>query len=240
MDDDKKRAIRDMLRLCGSLLFGWWYLPHLLMAYGKFDMIFADVEAMMARQYVRCNHFVGLLFLLHTNGFFRTLFYHRIGAVRALFVSWMRRGDKYLVISATTRIGRGCRLSHPYSTVLNAETIGENFVVRHCTTIGKKDEVSGGRPKIGNNVTIGAAATIIGAVNIGDNAVVGAGAVVVKDVPSYAVVAGNPARVIKFLNSREEISDNSVSQLGGGNFLISIYLAVDYDKNEAIAQRRCA
>ncbi|QJT07511.1 CatB-related O-acetyltransferase [Oceanidesulfovibrio marinus] len=50
---------------------------------------------------------------------------------------------------------------------------------------------------IGNDVWIGQDSLLLGGVTIGDGAVVGAGAVVSKDVPPYAVVAGNPARVVK-------------------------------------------
>lgn len=52
---------------------------------------------------------------------------------------------------------------------------------------------------IGNNVWIGAAATILPGVNIGDNAVIAAGAVVSRDVPANTVAAGVPARVLKRL-----------------------------------------
>jgi acetyltransferase-like isoleucine patch superfamily enzyme len=48
--------------------------------------------------------------------------------------------------------------------------------------------------------SIGSNATILCGITIGKNALVGAGAVVVKDVPNDAVVAGNPAKVIKYLN----------------------------------------
>lgn len=51
--------------------------------------------------------------------------------------------------------------------------------------------------KIGNKVWIGSNAIILKGVTIGDGAVVGAGAVVTKDVPQNAVVAGNPAKVVK-------------------------------------------
>lgn len=51
---------------------------------------------------------------------------------------------------------------------------------------------------IGNDVWIGTRAIILGGVAIGDGAVVGAGAVVTKDVPPYAIVAGVPARVIRY------------------------------------------
>lgn len=52
--------------------------------------------------------------------------------------------------------------------------------------------------KIGNDVWIGARAIILDGVAIGDGAIVGAGAVVTRDVPSYAVVGGVPARVLRY------------------------------------------
>lgn len=51
---------------------------------------------------------------------------------------------------------------------------------------------------IGNDVWVGCNATILRGVTIGDGAVVGANSLVNKDVPPYAIVAGNPAKVIKF------------------------------------------
>lgn len=52
---------------------------------------------------------------------------------------------------------------------------------------------------IENNASIGANATILPGVTIGENAMVGAGAVVTKDVPSNAVVVGNPAKIIRYI-----------------------------------------
>lgn len=54
---------------------------------------------------------------------------------------------------------------------------------------------------IGDNVWIGGGAIVLPGVTIGDNSVVGAGSVVTKDVPANVVVVGNPARVIKQLET---------------------------------------
>src|SRR3990167_8768977 len=51
---------------------------------------------------------------------------------------------------------------------------------------------------IGNDVWIGEGVRVMQGVTIGDGAIIGAGAVVAKDVPPYAVVAGNPATVRKY------------------------------------------
>jgi virginiamycin A acetyltransferase len=60
---------------------------------------------------------------------------------------------------------------------------------------------------IGNDVWIGANAVVLPEVNsIGDGAVIGAGAVVSRDVPPYAVVLGNPGRVVKYRFSAEVIA----------------------------------
>jgi UDP-2-acetamido-3-amino-2,3-dideoxy-glucuronate N-acetyltransferase len=51
-----------------------------------------------------------------------------------------------------------------------------------------------------NGASIGANATLLPGISIGENALIGAGAVVTKDVPPFAVVIGNPAKVIRYLN----------------------------------------
>jgi virginiamycin A acetyltransferase len=62
----------------------------------------------------------------------------------------------------------------------------------------KRDVISKGPIDIGNDVWLGAKVVVVSGVTIGDGAVVGAGSVVTSDVPPYAVVAGAPARVLKY------------------------------------------
>lgn len=64
---------------------------------------------------------------------------------------------------------------------------------------------SKGPTVIGHDVWIGFRATILSGVRIGNGAVIGAGAVVTDDVPAYAIVAGNPARLVRFRFSVEQV-----------------------------------
>lgn len=60
---------------------------------------------------------------------------------------------------------------------------------------------------IGNDVWIGANVTLLGKIEIGNGAVVGAGSVVTKNVPPYAIVAGNPAKIIRYRFDEETIRE---------------------------------
>ena len=65
---------------------------------------------------------------------------------------------------------------------------------------------------IGNDVWIGTRAMVLGGVTIGDGAVIGAGAIVTKDVPPFAIVAGVPARIVRYRFSEEIIARLEVMQ----------------------------
>lgn len=192
-----KRKVRDIIRFVWSLLFFWLYLPHLIvysLQNGKRGAINSDLLQIRHQINIKLTTPFLLLFFLHNNIYYRNVFYYRIGPILTLLIGWWRPGCKSFIIPDSTQIGYGLLIAHPYSTVLNAESIGDNFSCIHCTTLGKKE---GKRPIIGNNVTIGCNACIIGDVRIGNNVTIGAGSVIVKDVPDNAVVAGNPAKVIR-------------------------------------------
>lgn len=193
-----KKTIRDSIRLTSALIFFWIYIPHLLVylfSKNRRVAINSDLRLYKEQMNIAMPLCVELLYLLHNNSWFRCIFYRRIGATLDMLIGWWRPGCNSLIIPFSTKIGKGMLTAHCYATVLNAESIGDNFHFLHCTTIGKKN---GKRPRIGDNVYLGANVVIIGDINIGNNVTVGAGSVVVKDVPDNAIVAGNPARVIKY------------------------------------------
>lgn len=70
-----------------------------------------------------------------------------------------------------------------------------------------KDLYSNGSISIGNDVWIGAGAVILSGVTIGNGAVIGANSVVTKDIPPFAIVGGNPTKIIKFRFSDETIKE---------------------------------
>jgi acetyltransferase-like isoleucine patch superfamily enzyme len=111
---------------------------------------------------------------------------------------------RYCSIAGGVRIGD---YEHPTNWLstspfqYNAERFAFSPVADDCTIVPEDEQLHEFRsdgPWIGNDVWIGARATVLRGVRIGDGAVVAAAAVVTKDVPPYAIVGGVPARVIRY------------------------------------------
>ena len=113
----------------------------------------------------------------------------RLAALRWRF--WCVVGG--ISIPLRTQIGGGLHMAHTNGIVINTRAkIGCNCEIFQQVTIG---EASGGFPVIGNNVSIGPGAKILGAVTIGDGARIGANALVVRDVPAGALVLAAAAQI---------------------------------------------
>lgn len=99
----------------------------------------------------------------------------------------------------SSEIGEGLKINHGVGTVVGARSIvGKNATLHHGITFGDKD---GGRPHIGDHVTVYPGAVIAGAVRIGNNVIVAPNSVCLNNVPDNVTIAGIPARIIKHATS---------------------------------------
>lgn len=141
-----------------------------------------------------------LVFLLYFFPQFRVLFYYRIQNIPKTFIRLCKPDPTMSLSNDTSNIDGGAIFyEHAVATRIGANHIGYGCRFRQLTTIGvKTKDRHFERPYIGNYVDFGTNVTCIGNIHIGDYAIIAAGSVVVKDVPAYAIVAGNPAKVIKY------------------------------------------
>jgi serine O-acetyltransferase len=95
-------------------------------------------------------------------------------------------------------LGRRLFIDHATGVVIGETAeVGDDVTIYHGVTLGGTGRDTGKRhPTIGDRVIIGAGAKILGPIKIGDDSRIGANAVVVKEVPSSAVVVGVPGQVI--------------------------------------------
>jgi serine O-acetyltransferase len=95
-------------------------------------------------------------------------------------------------------LGPGLFIDHATGVVIGETAeVGEDVTLYHGVTLGGSGADTGKRhPTVGDRVTIGAGAKVLGAIKVGEDSRIGANAVVVKDVPSSAVVVGVPGQVI--------------------------------------------
>jgi acetyltransferase-like isoleucine patch superfamily enzyme len=126
----------------------------------------------------------------------------------------------FVEIQKNARIGKNCKISS-HSFICEGVTIEDNVFVGHGVTFindayprattpeGKlqtEKDWSVEPTRVKKGASIGSGATILSKVIIGENALVGAGSVVTRDVPDDAIVAGNPARLIRWITTEQRIA----------------------------------
>ena len=104
-------------------------------------------------------------------------------------------------IGPFTSIGHDTEI-RDFVSICASVTIGHDCIIAEYSTICPGAVISG-NVHIGKAAFIGAGAVIRDGVNIGAHAIVGCGSIVLEDVPHYNVVAGNPARYLRFREEEE-------------------------------------
>jgi serine O-acetyltransferase len=176
---------------------------------GLWQLILSDIRRKQ-EHYVLVNRFFNkYIKILMQHGTVAVVIYrlghaaysHRSAPVRCFWllvykllvhpVTWISR----IYINPRVPIGRGFVI-HNFSLVfIDARSIGSNCTINQGVTVGP-DYRCDGLPSLGDNVFIGAGATVLGAIDVGDNVVIAANCLVARSVESNCVIAGCPGRVV--------------------------------------------
>jgi acetyltransferase-like isoleucine patch superfamily enzyme len=127
----------------------------------------------------------------------------------------------FVEIQKNATVGRRCKISS-HTFICEGVTIEDNVFIGHGVMFTNDSFPRATRPDgslkteadwtveqtiIKRGASIGSGATILPNISIGENAIVGAGSVVTKDVPHKAIVAGNPAKILRYIQEEEKESD---------------------------------
>ncbi len=152
----------------------------------------------------------------------KSVFFHRIANqlwnlnlyTLARIISQFSRFFTGIEIHPAAKIGKNLFIDHGMGTVIGETSeIGDNVTLYHSVTLGgispaenANDQRDTKRhPTVEDNVIIGCGASILGPITIGSCARVGANTVVLKNVPAYATMVGNP---VKNININKDTSFN--------------------------------
>jgi acetyltransferase-like isoleucine patch superfamily enzyme len=123
----------------------------------------------------------------------------------------------FVEVQKNSRIGKNCKISS-HTFVCEGVTIEDNVFIGHnvtfvndryprSTTPDGRLQADGDWPvqstQVRKGASIGSGATILCNVTIGENSIVGSGSVVTRDVPPNAIVAGNPAKLLRYIDDEQ-------------------------------------
>jgi serine O-acetyltransferase len=179
-------------------------------AFAELGYVVDDFRAMLARDPALGRGLVALLEALSYAGFWAVLSYRIAHLLRAIglpvlprFMQAAARLVTGVDIHPGARIGAGLFIDHGMGTVIGETAeIGRDATILHQVTLGARggSRPSGPgkrHPSLGDRVTVGAGAKLLGPVRIGDDARIGANSVVLADVPEGATAVGAPARIVR-------------------------------------------
>jgi serine O-acetyltransferase len=163
----------------------------------------SDVDIVLERDPAPKSRAEAMLFSpgLHAIRFHRTA--HRMYLKKryktARAINYLARVLTGADIHPGATIGKNFFIDHATGVVIGETAeIGDNVSIYQGVTLGGvSTEKKKRHPTIGNNVVVGAGATILGPVTVGENVRVGAGSVVVKSVPPNSTVVGVPAKMVQ-------------------------------------------
>jgi acetyltransferase-like isoleucine patch superfamily enzyme len=126
----------------------------------------------------------------------------------------------FVEIQKNAKVGRRCKISS-HTFICEGVHIEDNVFVGHSVTFindsyPRATTAEGGlqtekdwkveQTLVKKGASIGSGSTILSKVVIGENAIIGAGSMVTKDVPTDAIVAGNPAKVLRYITAESRIT----------------------------------
>ncbi len=127
----------------------------------------------------------------------------------ARFTSQVARLLTGIEIHPGAEIGRRLFIDHGMGTVIGETAIvGDDVTLYQGVTLGGTGKEKGKRhPTLGNNISIGSGAKLLGNITIGDNVRVGAGSVVLRSVPANSTIVGVPGHIVLRDGKRVVITD---------------------------------
>ncbi len=204
----------DRLRLGRALR-----VPTLLLTMNRWKRLVVEVRADVAAARDRdpAAQQVSSLEILLSWGGVQALLAHRLAhalleagvPIAPRMLAYLTRSVTGVEIHPAARIGREFFIDHGSGVVIGETAeIGERVTLYQGVTLGGTGFQRGKRhPTLGDNVTVGSGAKLLGPIAVGDGAKIGANTVVIEDVPPGATVVGNPGHPVKVDGKRVEGPD---------------------------------